>query len=88
MRDCVKIIETKTMEVVKEQKEGEFTGGRMLNTHFPIVNNTFKGRITYNEFQFSFAPKKKDGTIGKVRKQIVSLSHSFCPFCGEKHNND
>lgn len=88
MCDCLKNIEAKTMEVVKEQKDGEFSDGRMLNTHFPIVNNAFKDRITYNEFQFQFAPRKKDGTIGVPKKQTVSISHSYCPFCGEKHSKD
>jgi hypothetical protein len=88
MCDCLKTIETKTMEVVKGQKEGEVTDGKMLNTHFPFVKNSLKNRVTYNEFQFFFAPIKKDGSIGKPKKQTVSISHSYCPFCGEKHSKN
>lgn len=88
MCNCLKTIEGKTLEVVKGQSDGEFSGGKLIHSHFPISKNQIKGRITYSEFVFSFAPKKKDGTIGKVKKQTVSISHSFCPFCGKKHNND
>lgn len=75
------------METVKDQKQGEFSNGKLLQTHFPIVKNRIINRITYSEFQFSFAPKKKDGTIGKPKIQIVNISHTYCPFCGEKHES-
>lgn len=61
MCDCIKKIETKTFEMVKEQKEGEFTKGNVTPRSFTIINNKFGPRRTNSEYEFTFAPKKKDG---------------------------
>lgn len=87
MCNCIKEIEKKSFEVVKEQKKGIFSDGKLLQTHFPISKNQVKDRITYSEFSFYFAPEKKSGSIGKSKRQTVHVSHVYCPFCGEKHNN-
>lgn len=87
MCDCIKTIESKTLEMVKEQKEGEFAKGGITPSSFVIVDNKFNPRRTHSEYEFTFAPKKKDGTIGKPKKQTVNIIHSYCPFCGEKHAN-
>lgn len=88
MCNCIKEIEDKSFEAVKTQKEGEFTKGNLIPTSFPIVANQFKNRRTHSEYGFTFAQKKKDGTIGKPKKQTVNIMHQYCPFCGEKHEND
>lgn len=88
MCDCINQIESKTLDAVKEQREGEYSDGKLLNVCFLIVKNKFTNRRTYSEFQLVFAPKKKDGTIGKEKKQTVDIQHTYCPFCGEKHKND
>lgn len=88
MCNCLRKLEKKTFEVAKKRNEGEFSDGKLLNCHFPIIDNQIKDRITYSEFQFLFAPRKKDGSIGKVKKQTISISHTYCPFCGEKHSNE
>lgn len=85
MCDCIKQLEKQTLELVKEQKEGEFTKGNITPSSFRIINNKFSDRETYSEYEFTFAPKKKDGTIGKAKKQTVNIIHKYCPFCGEKH---
>jgi len=85
MCNCIKEIEEKTFEAVKEQKEGEFTKGNIIPSSFLIIRNKFSNRATHSEYEFTFAPKKKDGTIGKPKKQTVNLIHKYCPFCGEKH---
>lgn len=88
MCDCIKTLETKTLEMVKEQKDGEFTKGKITPSCYPVIDNQFKDRITHSEYEFMFAPKKKDSTIGMPKKQTVSIMHSYCPFCGEKHSKD
>jgi hypothetical protein len=85
MCNCLKDIESKTFEMVKEQKEGEFTKGNITPSSFLIIKNKFSNRATHSEYEFTFAPKKKDGTTGKPKKQTVNITHSYCPFCGEKH---
>lgn len=85
MCNCIKEIEQKTFETVKEQKEGEFSKGNITPSSFPIIDNKFKDRRTHSEYEFVFAPKKKDNTVGKPKKQSVNILHAFCPFCGEKH---
>lgn len=85
MCKCLKEIEEKTLEAVKSQKEGEFTKGNIIPSSFAFVGNKFKGRTTHSEYEFTFAPMKKDGTIGKPKKQTVNIMHAYCPFCGEKH---
>lgn len=88
MCNCIKEIEAKTLDAVKEQKEGEYSEGKLLNVCFILVKNKFTNRRTYNEYQFLFAPKKKDGTIGKEKKQTVNITHQYCPFCGEKYDSE
>lgn len=88
MCDCIVQIEKKSFESVREQKEGEFAKGNLTPSSFPIIDNKFKGRRTHSEYKFAFAPKKKDGTLGKPKTQSVNILHSYCPFCGEKHNNE
>jgi hypothetical protein len=88
MCDCIKEIENKAFDKVKEQKEGEFSKGILTPIHFPIVKNKFMDRQTYSEYEFTLAPKKKDGTIGKPKKQTVSIMHQYCPFCGKKYKKD
>jgi hypothetical protein len=86
MCDCIKTIESKTLDEVRKQKEGEYEGGKLVNVCFLIVKNKFTNRRTYQEFEFQFAPMKKDGTIGKEKRQTVNINHSYCPFCGEKYD--
>jgi hypothetical protein len=85
MCKCITEIESKTFEAVQKQKEGEFTKGNITPSSFVIENNKFKARATHSEYEFTFAPKKKDGTIGKAKKQSVNIIHTYCPFCGEKY---
>lgn len=85
MCDCIKKVEDKMKNHIQETANGETYDYKLLQTHFPFVKNTIKGRITYTEFQYMLAPIKKDGTTGKHKKQTVNISHSYCPFCGEKH---
>ena len=86
MCDCLKTIEDKTLEALKELEQGEVTGGKLIHSHFPLVENTIKARITYSEFRYSLSRKKKDGTFEKAKNKTASISHSYCPFCGEKHS--
>ena len=88
MCNCITEIEKKTFLLVQEQKEGEYEKGHLTPAGFQIKKNSISARTTTSEYEFTFAPKKKDGTIGKPKKQTVTIVHSFCPFCGEKHNND
>lgn len=88
MCDCIKTIETKTFLMVQEGKEGEFTKGNITTSSYPIIDNQFKDRRTHSEYEFTFAPKKKNGTIGKPNRKTVNVMHSYCPFCGEKHSKD
>lgn len=85
MCKCIIEIESKTFDLVKEQKEGEFTKGNITPSSFIIIKNQFKNRRTHSEYEFTFAPKKKDGSIGKSKKQSVNIIHEYCPFCGEKY---
>ena len=87
MCDCIKEAEGKILESIRENIQGEISGGKLLQTHFPIVKNQIKGRITYTEFQCTLTPTKKDGSMGKPKKQTVNISHAYCPFCGEKHKS-
>lgn len=88
MCDCIKKIEEKSFETVKNQKEGEFEKGNLIPSSFMIVKNKFTNRQTHSEYQFTFAPRKKNGTIGMPKKQTVNIIHQYCPFCGEKHQTD
>jgi len=85
MCDCIKTIEDKTFEAIRDQKEGVFKKGDLIPSSFPIVKNRFKDRQTHSEYEFTFAPKKKDGTIGKYKKQTVNIMHQYCPFCDKKY---
>lgn len=89
MCDCIKTIEDKTIKALRENNEGRFEKARgLLGILFPIVKNKFLDRQTYNEYEFIFSPIKKDGTLGKPKKKTVNIAHTFCPFCGEKYQND
>jgi len=89
MCDCIKNIEDKTLETLRENNEGIFEKANgLLCVHFPIVKNKFLDRKTYNDYEFSFTPIKKDGTPGKPKKKTIAIAHTYCPFCGEKHKND
>lgn len=88
MCNCIKEIEEKTFQVIQYQNDGEFTKGNINPSSFPIVNNQFKNRQTHSEYEFTFAPKKKDGSIGKSKKKTVNIMHSYCPFCGEKYQRN
>lgn len=89
MCNCIKTIEEKTLETLRENNEGQFDKAEGLCcTQFPIVKGQFLDRQTYNEYQFLFSPIRKDGTVGKVKKRTVNISHTYCPFCGEKYKND
>lgn len=85
MCNCITEIEKMAFDKVKQQNEGEFTKGALIQTGFQIRNNKITDRTTISEYEFTFAPKKKDGTIGKPKKQTVNIVHSYCPFCGEKY---
>jgi hypothetical protein len=85
MCNCIINVEEKLIERVKETNQGEIEGGKILQSHFHFTENGFGPRTTYSEFQFTLSPLKKDGTIGKPKKQTVNISHTYCPFCGKKH---
>lgn len=85
MCKCLQEIEQKTLEMLREDRDGQISGGKITNSHFPIIKNQFKDRETYSEFEYKLTPVKKDGTIGKTKTQTINIGHSYCPFCGEKY---
>lgn len=87
MCTCILDVEIKILAKVKETVAGEIKYGKLLQTHFPFNKGQLKSRVTYTDFQYELAPLKKDGTIGKLKKQSIGISHAYCPFCGEKYDS-
>lgn len=85
MCNCIKDIEEKSFKAVSGQKDGDFKKGYLLPVSFPIIKNKFLNRRTHSEYEFTFSPRKKDGTIGKPKRQTVNIMHQYCPFCGKKY---
>jgi len=77
--DCISKVRT-------ELKEANPDLGWIRFELSTIVNTSQKERIekTGQAIVYSYEHTKKDGTkIQKTGKSFVS--HSFCPFCGEKY---
>lgn len=42
----------------------------------------------YFEFGYEYSFPKVNGSMSKPKNMTVSITPSFCPFCGVKMNND
>ena len=76
---CNCIIE---IENVIPEKTGEWEGKKILsvimqNVTFPIIKLKIQGKITTQAIEL-----KLEGRKSPLK---TSVSHSFCPFCGEKY---
>jgi hypothetical protein len=87
---CLKESEETLFTRMKENlsSEGKLLKANPDSSHY--VNTVFCfdhgfARRPFMEYEFSYIPKKKDGSPGnkKTVKQVVTTS--FCPFCGEKY---
>lgn len=88
MCDCLKKIEASMYEHTQKMN-GEVSAGRIIQSQFPFsIKGGIKARTTYSEYEYKFAPLKKDGSIGKPKTQSINLGHNNCPFCGEKYEKD
>lgn len=85
MCDCISGISDRAFELAVNKNEGGVTGGHFVQVSHPIRGGNIMPSITYSEFEYTFIPTKKDGTHGKPKRKILTLNHSYCPFCGEKY---
>lgn len=89
MCNCIKNIEEKTIDWLRENEKGDISVGKLMHTQFPLIKRhrslTIQDRVTYSDFQYKHAPIKKDGSFGKSITRTATIAHSFCPFCGEKY---
>lgn len=88
MCDCLTKATDSAMEVAISRNEGGIIKRDLIQVGWPIKNGATGPQTTFTEFEYTFVPMKKDGSLAKPKKKIINLFHSFCPFCGEKHNNN
>ena len=78
MCNCITIIKEKALANYREgnefNKPVESVGMREVT--FPIIANTIEMR-TYTTLDVELE--------GAKRKQMRTIIHTFCPFCGEKY---
>lgn len=87
MCNCIAKAEEAAMVHLKEKSgENMVESGHLLHVGYSFGKVSY--RATYNEFEYQFTPKKKDGTFGKTIKKQLSIYHSHCPYCGEKYVKD
>ena len=87
MCNCIETVSKKAREHIKEDVEKRITVAQWLNEG--VFDNIGFGMNGFNKIGIPFIAeyrlKKKDGTgEHKIRKKIVFIDPTFCPFCGEK----
>jgi hypothetical protein len=78
MCDCISKIEEKATAQLQEQPKFKkpVTKVRMQGVVFPLIGNTLTTR-TCNMLEIELEGQKK--------RPEMTISHSYCPFCGEKY---
>lgn len=87
MCNCIKDIETKAFEKLKNDKSkfGVVNSAEFITVGFDLMNG---GVRLYNDITYEMTNKKKDGSVGSTRNYSISVYHTYCPFCGEKQIKD
>lgn len=80
MCDCIKNIEKDLPEKTGEISGKKIISASMQNVVFPMSNLKITGKITTQPIEL-----KLDGRKTPFKS---SLSHTFCPWCGEKYERD
>lgn len=88
MCDCIEKVTDEMTSHVVGLNEGGILDGYLVQKQWPVSNGNVKPSTTFTDYEYQVVPVKKDGTEGKPKTKRIRVSHSYCPFCGEKHKND
>ena len=78
MCNCIKEAEINLAKDIGEINGKKILSASMMNVNFPISNLKLVGRITTQPIKFTLE--------GRKTPFETSLSHTYCPWCGEKYS--
>jgi hypothetical protein len=89
MCDCKSKNKETAIAYVEKKFDGKLQvskekGAGLVNEGALLVPNKLLA-VAFDEYEVWVQPKKRDGTLGNLRKQKVPFVHSFCPHCGVKY---
>ena len=84
--NCIRDLENKLLEKVKESnkfKNLDDVTVKAINMAFMIKEDGKVNLEPYMEFQAKALYKTKSGNE-RVKREVMNVSFSYCPFCGRK----
>lgn len=95
MCNCIERIESKVLDNIKQSNNqnnykelGTYSGNGFENKTTPFTDNKIESPIITLPMSFSYTFIKKNGSESVERKTKVSMSCTYCPFCGKKLNEE
>lgn len=87
MCNCLTESKERVLEYMQNKYAGQLEIGsaECQNASMVIIEAKMVIR-TYNDFSVEVTPIKKDGSLGKLRKQSMPMLHAYCPHCGLRYD--
>ncbi|MGL4572020.1 MAG: hypothetical protein ACRCVJ_13255 [Clostridium sp.] len=84
--NCIKDLENRLLEKVKVSDKFQNLDGLTIgskNIAFMIKKDGTVSTEPYMEFEAKAPYKTKSGSE-RTKKEVINVTFSYCPFCGEK----